>query len=668
MSKISLPGIAPTSRTPSVIVTFDPTEPLPTTLAWPAAAQGSRITLVVDAATDAKWSIAATIAIATEWAGAGRKAILADLHAGGSELPARLGAAVSPGVSDLLAGTPIAKCVRPLNEHPFLYMAPGASGDDVDAVLRHAHWAPLIEGLRRTGASLILFVPGHALDVPALAEHVDDVILLGGGAIASMIRSLLPTTLRRVVDVTPTSMRGSAAAAKQTPAASGTQRPAANAANVSADSRESAPRTLSEEPANAEPIVEVTELLAPAADDPAAAAEPPAAQPTAVAAASVELPPKKGGDADSRPATAAAVPGSVRTKRAELTHSLRQDDLPSDLPLLTPSPRPRVTAPESQAATPAVAPAVQPQAAEREPEPSASAPAEPAARTAGAAKAPRDDSRVAAAPAAKRPQRTTAAAGRVEKSPPAEQPRPAAPLPPREVDAEMVTSAMPPRKFRALRDNGEPNRLVRTGITVLGLLLFVALGIVVYSTQFSDPTDEVMVPVAASATVALPYSVELGSYDTFQDASAATVQLRRRFANITFFVSVDHPRYRVFGGLAPDAQTAEAVLDMLREAGVVTQQTISRGQAGIRHVPLAFDLGTHGSERATRSPASTFALQGIPTYVTAVEDGQGNTIWKLFAGAYSDSDNAAMLASIIESKGLEVSLLPRIGRDPRGGR
>ncbi|HLL47416.1 MAG TPA: hypothetical protein VK399_11950, partial [Longimicrobiaceae bacterium] len=121
---------------------FDPAAGLlPYALEWGAAGRGAPVVLLVDAAGDRTWAADAAVALATAWARAGRRVVLADLHLQEPLVHERLGEPNLDGVVDVfLYGASLSRAARPAPGRGFYLISSGTYTEDPGAVLRHPRW------------------------------------------------------------------------------------------------------------------------------------------------------------------------------------------------------------------------------------------------------------------------------------------------------------------------------------------------------------------------------------------------------------------------------------------------------------------------------------------------------------------------------------------------
>ncbi|HEX2091601.1 MAG TPA: hypothetical protein VHG28_04330 [Longimicrobiaceae bacterium] len=227
---------------------FDPgADPLPPGLEWNVARPES-VVLFLDAAADRAWAADAAIAVATGWARAGRRVVLADLHLEEPILHERLGEQNLDGAVDVfLYGASLARTARPVPGHGFYLISSGTYTAEPEAVLRHPRWPRIVAGFGDAHASLLLFVPVGIPGIEALASRVTTAILLAEDGVS--VRGRLPAGVRVRAVVSPPWSGGGGVAPEEERAAG------AGAAVAARDDTASSGR--SGEPGAAEPEVEV---------------------------------------------------------------------------------------------------------------------------------------------------------------------------------------------------------------------------------------------------------------------------------------------------------------------------------------------------------------------------------------------------------------------------
>jgi hypothetical protein len=161
-------------------VRLDPgSSSLPAPLEW-GTATGEPVVLLVDAADDPAWAADAAAALATGWARAGRRVVLADLHLEEPTVHARLGEQNLDGVVDVfLYGASLARTARPVPGRGFYLISSGTYTAEPETVLRHPRWPRIAAGFRDAQATLLLFVPAGSPGLASLAGWAPTAVVLG---------------------------------------------------------------------------------------------------------------------------------------------------------------------------------------------------------------------------------------------------------------------------------------------------------------------------------------------------------------------------------------------------------------------------------------------------------------------------------------------------------
>jgi len=170
--------------------------------------------------------------------------------------------------------------------------------------------------------------------------------------------------------------------------------------------------------------------------------------------------------------------------------------------------------------------------------------------------------------------------------------------------------------------------------------------------------------VEAETPVALPFSVAIASYSSFEDARERQEEWTRD--DVPFYVAPTVVRgvvyYRVFAGLLSDRAAAESLMARLVEAGI--KDTV-RGW-DVRPTRLAFSFGTYANERDARSTVETLQGKGVPAYMIRVPgSGTAAVAFHVYAGGYENPEDARPLRDRIAAAGLDVELVERVGMASR---
>ncbi len=179
----------------------------------------------------------------------------------------------------------------------------------------------------------------------------------------------------------------------------------------------------------------------------------------------------------------------------------------------------------------------------------------------------------------------------------------------------------------------------------------------------SGPEEKPEEPAAGTRLleVGLPYSVAIAAYSSLDDAVSRQRQWTR--ADLPFYVAPTVVRgvvyYRVFAGMMPERENAEQLMAQLVREGI--KDTI-RGW-DVRQAGLAFNFGTYASSPEARAVLETLFGHGIPAYMVpaAGVGGTDSIAYRVYAGGYERSEDAAPLRERIERAGFDVELVERVG-------
>lgn len=129
---------------------------------------------------DRRWAAEAALGLCSTWARGGRRVVLADLDLDAPVLHEVAGVDDTQGIVDIfLYGASVGSSARAVPGEGFYLIPVGTYEPDAEAIYRHPRWPKLVAGFRDASATLVLFAPVSTADVPAVAEWVDEVILLG---------------------------------------------------------------------------------------------------------------------------------------------------------------------------------------------------------------------------------------------------------------------------------------------------------------------------------------------------------------------------------------------------------------------------------------------------------------------------------------------------------
>jgi cell division septation protein DedD len=178
------------------------------------------------------------------------------------------------------------------------------------------------------------------------------------------------------------------------------------------------------------------------------------------------------------------------------------------------------------------------------------------------------------------------------------------------------------------------------------------------SSRSEEPAASVSIPIGG---VALPYSVLVDSYFTWDDAAQRRDELSRdgRLAFVAPTPIRDRLYYRVFAGALEDRIQAGEAMRELVESGDKEREH----EWDMRPVRLAYLLGDfevvdQAIERGERLHESR-----IPAYVLAVVGASGAT-YRVYSGAFESEAAAALLDSLLTAAGVPATLETRRG-EPR---
>jgi cell division septation protein DedD len=153
----------------------------------------------------------------------------------------------------------------------------------------------------------------------------------------------------------------------------------------------------------------------------------------------------------------------------------------------------------------------------------------------------------------------------------------------------------------------------------------------------------------------LPFSLHVGSYQTFEAARRAASGLERS-GQPAFVAPVllegKGQWYRVFLGALPDGASARAELERALAEGLVVEGTV-------RETPWALHLGSHPTPEAADEELARLARSGVSAY--ALGDGPVH----LYAGAFETAGDAELLNRELRDRGFEAALVRRRATEAR---
>lgn len=158
-----------------------------------AALQAPRgtVALLLSGSVDRQWAADAAVELSAEWARAGRRVVLADLHLENPLLHVGLDVSNMEGLVDIfLYGASLSRIARPVRDGAFYLIPSGTYAPDAREIYQHPRWRKLVAGFRESDATLLLFVPGDRVAVSALAAWSREAVWLGPPPDAAMREAL----------------------------------------------------------------------------------------------------------------------------------------------------------------------------------------------------------------------------------------------------------------------------------------------------------------------------------------------------------------------------------------------------------------------------------------------------------------------------------------------
>lgn len=180
-------------------------------------------------------------------------------------------------------------------------------------------------------------------------------------------------------------------------------------------------------------------------------------------------------------------------------------------------------------------------------------------------------------------------------------------------------------------------------------------------TTDAPPVEPVVERGPRLQEVSLPYSVAIASFSSMDDAIARQREWTR--ADLPFYVAPTVVRgvvyYRVFAGMMPEREAAEALMAQLVREGI---KDTTRSW-DVRPARLAFNFGTFATPQEARSVLETLFGRGVPAYMVpaAAEAGSDSIAYRVYAGGYEQAEDARPLREHIEQAGIQVELVERVG-------
>lgn len=146
----------------------------------PVARGAGTVVLLLVGESDRRWAAEAALGLCSTWARGGRRVVLADLDLDAPIVHEVAGVDDSQGIVDIfLYGASVGSSARAVPGEGFYLIPVGTYEPDATAIYHHPRWPKLVAGFRDANATLVLFAPVSTADVPAIAEWVDELIVLG---------------------------------------------------------------------------------------------------------------------------------------------------------------------------------------------------------------------------------------------------------------------------------------------------------------------------------------------------------------------------------------------------------------------------------------------------------------------------------------------------------
>jgi len=173
-------------------------------------------------------------------------------------------------------------------------------------------------------------------------------------------------------------------------------------------------------------------------------------------------------------------------------------------------------------------------------------------------------------------------------------------------------------------------------------------------------------PAKITAAVRLAYSVQLGTFQNQEDAQEQVRLLNEQGLDNSVYIVPLHlvqmggRLYRLFYGGFPTSDAAREEMDRMIDRGI-----IKAGSARIVETPLAFNLGDYaGLEAAAEKQDICMKRWRIPTYIFLLEPRENSSVYRLYAGAFRESEQSSFLADRLGEAGLRKDLVERLGHWP----
>jgi hypothetical protein len=154
---------------------------------------------------------------------------------------------------------------------------------------------------------------------------------------------------------------------------------------------------------------------------------------------------------------------------------------------------------------------------------------------------------------------------------------------------------------------------------------------------------------------AAAWSVELKSFAT-QAGAVMELEAQQQVLPAATFVPMvygDVRWYPLLGGAYPDSAGAAALLDILRQHGMLRMNG-----AQVKRRPLALMVHDRVGADSAAAAVTAFVERGLPVYALRQADGSAT----LYAGAFETPEQATLLAEVLRAAGLTPTLVYRTGR------
>jgi hypothetical protein len=163
----------------------------------------------------------------------------------------------------------------------------------------------------------------------------------------------------------------------------------------------------------------------------------------------------------------------------------------------------------------------------------------------------------------------------------------------------------------------------------------------------------ILVPAnAADSATAAAYGVLLGEYNT---KAGVIMDLNGRFERVpaTTYGILSSRFFQLVAGAYQNRAAADSLLRQLH-----ARRSLAPGFGRVASFPLAFLVDSAVSPQQVAARVARFVARGQPVYALRQPDGTG----RLYFGAYSTAEQAAIAAPTVREAGIVPTLVYRIGR------